>query len=311
MSENLVDSDQGTQDQGQVSEESRPRLGASLVESESPDSSSLAANGHSEGKEAKQTSNQIRDWTNPEVLRRAKPDEVPQEHQASYRFVKQQEAAFSRQQQELRRQQEDDRRVADERERRYQETISRLGQPQGPAAETKVAAFQRLMNDPNLGADDRKGLQFVHELVQEASAPVEELRAQNQALIQRLDRLEQGFGQVSQREVDQATQRLAGDLQTANETFGEDVVNQYAGLIRQNIGQVDPRTGEKFTIVSMLELWTGQQAQQINAARNGHQQAQQGAKRQAAPRAASARGRSDSGPLSKSEAAAKLEQIFS
>lgn len=297
------DSESSTEIQAQTSEDSRPRFGAGL-DADPSAPPSPAVGGPSEDADSATPSPQERDWDKID-LERVNPDELPEHLKPAKAIVQRLRADYTRKTQEIARQREQMRAEMEAERRQYLEALQRT-QPQ-QAAEQQLDVLQRLAADPNLSAEERRGLEAVKQLI---DSQVGQVAQESKALREELQQVRQAQQAILQERQAQAMRRVQGELEEANSAFGEETVNQYAPLIRANYGQVDPRTGEPFTISAMLELFTGRQATAIQQAREGQQAARLDAKAKLRPKAAPTSSEDRGGRLSRREAESQVAKIF-
>jgi uncharacterized phage infection (PIP) family protein YhgE len=289
----------------------RPRFGAGLIEdttdpqaaaSESDSGPSVGANNQTPDPQASQRP--AVDWDNID-LERVNPDELPDELKPAAKVARRLRADYTRKTQELASERTRLAQEAAQERQRLIETFSRV--QGGPGQREQAVDFlQQLSADPNLSADERQGLQAIDQLINHRIGPIMQ---ENEQLKQTVAQLQQGYGQLTQRQVDEASRLLVKEVNQAKDTFGEETVQQYAPVIHRLYGQMDPRTQEPYTIAGILELMTGQQAQKVANARAQNLQAARAAKAQTGPRSSTAPA-ATTGPMSKREALAELGSIF-
>jgi|15BtaG_2_1085339.scaffolds.fasta_scaffold01181_5 hypothetical protein len=160
-----------------------------------------------------------------------------------------------------------------------QQTLQALQQTQQPQAQTGlVQQLQDVASNPNLTAEDRAGLNVIANLANELETAKQTIASLSQFQEQVAPQFEQINQTVTGLSAAQQQAQVAGlrnQLAEANEAFGVEVVEAAMPLVRRMGAvngswspEVNPQTGEAFSIAEMVGLASGKLAQ-------GNQEAQE------------------------------------
>lgn len=180
-----------------------------------------------------------------------------------------------------------------------QQMIQSAQVPQQLQADSLTGRLQQVASNPNLSAEDRAGLTVIAQMAETLEAQKEQIERLSQATSQ-FEQTSQAVQGLTQAQTQAQVSALREQINEATEMFGQETVSQTMGFVRRNgmVGnqwspEVNPQTGQPFTIPELVALGSGKLAEDrqgaVAANRNG---------RQTAKRAASTNGRTSGTPES-------------
>jgi len=166
----------------------------------------------------------------------------------------------------------------------YREQLQ--NQPQQAQHTQEMDGLYQLMNDPSLSPQDRAGVQTLLQIRQAQG----ELANQIREFQQFREELEPQFQQTTQQlqgltraQQEAQSKEMRAQGQEAVRLFGEDAVRDNIAFIQANMGQINPQTGEPFTVAQLVGMVTGKPAQEAQKARETSRSASRQAKAQVKP----------------------------
>ena len=133
-------------------------------------------------------------------------------------------------------------------------------------ADTAANRLDTALNDPSLNANQKKGLTFMQEVVNDLK---EEMRAEFGGGSEAFDELKSKVDGFETTAVNEGQKEFLSQADTARKAYGDDIDN-HATFVRLNLGidnennriygvnpQINPATGTPHTVQSLYELVTG------------------------------------------------------
>ena len=232
---------------------------------------------------------------------RVNPDDVPEQYRPLTGVVKNVQSQFTRTQQDLRERE----RAATAVEQQSQSQQAQIQTLQGQLAAyqqpDQAAPVDQWMQ--NLGEEEQRGIGIVDWRAEE------KVNAAVGPLLQRVEALEQQTattnGWYQQQSHDYYNQQIA----EAEAAYSPEQVEQYRPLILANINQVNPATGQQFTVKEVLDTFTGTTAQNAAEVRQNDEAVRRTSKSRARTSASATPASDDSGPLSKGELMSEMGKL--
>ena len=232
---------------------------------------------------------------------RVNPDDVPEQYRPLSGIARNMQSQFTRTQQDLRERE----RAASAAEQQAQSNQAhiqnlqaQLAAYQQPAQATPVDQWMQ-----NLGEEEQRGIGIVDWRAEE------KVNAAVGPLLQRVAALEQQTATTSGWFQQQSHDYYGQQIAEAEEVYSPEQVEQYRPLILANINQVNPATGQQFTVKEVLDQFTGTTAQNAAEARQNDEAVRRTSKSRARTSASATPASDDSGPLSKGELMSEMGKL--
>ena len=261
----------------------------------SSDSEGVASSDAPENSEASPFDPDSVDWL------RVNPDDVPEQYRPLTGVVKNVQSQFTRTQQDLR----DRERAAGAAEQRAQ-----AQQAQIQALQSQLAAYQQPAQATqadqwmqNLNEEEQRGIGIVDWRVDG------KVDAAVTPLLQRVEALEQQTATATgyiQKEGQRFYQQQIAEAEAA---YSPEQVDQYRPLILANVREVNPATGQQFTVKEVLDLFSGASAAEAAEVRQNDEAVRRTSKSRARTSSSTTPASDDSGPLSEGELMSEMGKL--
>ena len=235
---------------------------------------------------------------------RVNPDDVPEQYRPLSGIARNMQSQFTRTQQDLR----DRERSAGNAEQQSQSQQAQIQTLQGQLAAyqqsqqaDQAAPVEQWMQ--NLGEEEQRGIGIVDWRAEE------KVNAAVGPLLQRVAALEQQTATTSGWFQQQSHDYYGQQIAEAEEVYSPEQVEQYRPLILANINQVNPATGQQFTVKEVLDQFTGTTAQNAAEARQNDEAVRRTSKSRARTSTSATPASDDSGPLSKGELMSEMGKL--
>ena len=229
-------------------------------------------------------------------------DDVPEQYRPLKGIAHNMQSQFTRTQQDLR----DQERSAGAAEQQTQSQQAQIQTLQGQLAAYQQQSAQAAPVDQwmqNLGEEEQRGIGIVDWRAEE------KVNAAVGPLLQRVAALEQQTATTSGWFQQQSHDYYGQQIAEAEEVYSPEQVEQYRPLILANINQVNPATGQQFTVKEVLDQFTGTTAQNAAEVRQNDEAVRRTSKSRARTSTSATPASDDSGPLSKGELMSEMGKL--
>ena len=233
---------------------------------------------------------------------RVNPDDVPEQYRPLTGVARNMQSQFTRTQQDLR----DRERAASAAEQQAQ-----THQAQIQALQSQLAAYQQPAQATapadqwmqNLNEEEQRGIGIVD---WRADGKVD---AAVSPLLQRVEALEQQTATATGY-IQKEGQRFWGQqIADAEAAYSPEQVEQYRPFILANVSQVNPATGQQFTVKEVMDLFSGTTAVDAAEVRQNDEAVRKTSKSRARTSSSATPASDDSGPLSKGELYSEMGKL--
>uniref|UniRef100_A0A6M3L1U5 Uncharacterized protein n=1 Tax=viral metagenome TaxID=1070528 RepID=A0A6M3L1U5_9ZZZZ len=264
------------------------------------------------------------DWATVD-FRRARKEDIPEPYRAAFEKIQNQFKAVQGERNREINEQRTEQAIANQ-QRRIDELVQRLDRQPSDGVERRAEAEKRrvrdLLNDPDLGGEERSALMLMDRMIDEKVADIVGDRFQKldaiSAEVPTLKRSVEGIAQTRWRE---HLEGIARQVMAVKADYGDDV-NQYAEHLRIGLGLdeswqpvsgrtplVNPATGKPHDVRSLYELYSGKIAERATVARAEDASIKKGAKRNAASPSSARTAPAASSRLSRAEALSQIKSM--
>ena len=261
----------------------------------SSDSEGVASSDAPENSEASPFDPDSVDWL------RVNPDDVPEQYRPLTGVVKNVQSQFTRTQQDL-RERERAASAAEQQAQSNQAQIQNL-QAQLAAYQQPAQATQADQWMQNLNEEEQRGIGIVDWRVDG------KVDAAVTPLLQRVEALEQQTATATgyiQKEGQRFYQQQIAEAEAA---YSPEQVDQYRPLILANVREVNPATGQQFTVKEVLDLFSGASAAEAAEVRQNDEAVRRTSKFRARTSSSTTPASDDSGPLSEGELMSEMGKL--
>ena len=261
----------------------------------SSDSEGVASSDAPENSEASPFDPDSVDWL------RVNPDDVPEQYRPLTGVVKNVQSQFTRTQQDL-RERERAASAAEQQAQSNQAQIQNL-QAQLAAYQQPAQATQADQWMQNLNEEEQRGIGIVDWRVQE------QINAVVNPLLERFNALEQQSATHNgfiQKEGERFWNQQIVDAEAA---YSPEQVEQYRPFILANVSQINPATGQQFTVKEVMDLFSGATAASAAEVRQNDEAVRKTSKSRARTSSSATPASDDSGPLSKGELMSEMGKL--
>ena len=233
---------------------------------------------------------------------RVNPDDVPEQYRPLSGVARIMQSQFTRTQQDLR----DRERAAGAAEQQAQAQQAQIQALQGQLAAYQQPAQATAPADQwmqNLNEEEQRGIGIVDWRAQE------QIKAVANPLLERLNALEQQTATHNgfiQKEGERFWNQQIVDAEAA---YSPEQVEQYRPFILANVSQVNPATGQQFTVKEVMDLFSGATAASAAEVRQNDEAVRKTSKSRARTSSSATPASDDSGPLSKGELMAEMGKL--
>ena len=232
---------------------------------------------------------------------RVNPDDVPEQYKPLTGVARNMQSQFTRTQQDLR----DRERAAGAAEQQAQSNQAQIQnlQAQLAAYQQPAQATQADQWMQNLNEEEQRGIGIVDWRVDG------KVDAAVSPLLQRVEALEQQTATATgyiQKEGQRFYQQQITDAEAA---YSPEQVEQYRPLILANVREVNPATGQQFTVKEVLDLFSGASAAEAAEVRQNDEAVRKTSKSRARTSSSATPASDDSGPLSEGELMSEMGKL--
>ena len=232
---------------------------------------------------------------------RVNPDDVPEQYKPLTGVARNMQSQFTRTQQDLR----DRERAASAAEQQAQSNQAQIQnlQAQLAAYQQPAQATQADQWMQNLNEEEQRGIGIVDWRVDG------KVDAAVSPLLQRVEALEQQTATATgyiQKEGQRFYQQQIAEAEAA---YSPEQVDQYRPLILANVREVNPATGQQFTVKEVLDLFSGASAAEAAEVRQNDEAVRRTSKSRARTSSSATPASDDSGPLSEGELMSEMGKL--